>query len=225
MDRGTGKAAGPVRERELSAFDINLHTGNGIDQGDAVRPSFFRRLRHLRDAGHVRRQLHDDRLRGNVFNLARNIAQNIRVCAEGNCPLFDIRTGDIDFQKINAFLVPQSFHNAQVFFDRVSADVGDHTGIVRGKKFQIPLDKNINARILQPDCVQHASVHLRDAGRLIPLPRHGRYTFALDSSKAVKVYKFPVFHSGAEGSGRRHHGIFKMNAGNIHRKIRLCLHA
>ena len=61
FDRGTGESGGNVRDARLARLGINGHGDECVDQRQGIGARLLRDVSHLRDAGHVGGELHDQR--------------------------------------------------------------------------------------------------------------------------------------------------------------------
>ena len=93
-----GKPPRPIAENRLPAVYINLHPDERIDEGYGIRARIFYSEGHLRDTGHVRRQLGDDRMRAFCADRTHDFCRRTRIRAKDNPALPDVRTGDVDFE-------------------------------------------------------------------------------------------------------------------------------
>ena len=131
---------------------VDLHARKRVNQGNGVASRRLGCLCHFRNIRHVRRKLHDYRLLCLCLNFFRNLRQTLWVLSERNSPVLYIRAGNINFQQINR-LVGKLFHNLHIICRRTSAYIDDDFRVKLLQKRNIPLNKHVNPRILQPDCV------------------------------------------------------------------------
>ena len=200
-------------------MNVDLHAGQGVDQGNGIRSGRLRRPSHLRDIGDVGAQLHDDRLGGLFLNGGGNIVQTVRLLAEGNGSLLHVGAGNIDLQHVHG-RIRKALHHFQIIFHCFAADIDDHLRVILLQKGQIPLHKHINAGVLQADGIEHTAVDLRHSGGGIAGPGHIGHTLCHHSAQAVQIHKLAVFHAGAKGTGCGHDRIFQFDSSKIHR----CFH-
>ena len=81
---------------------INLHADERIDERYGIRTRIFYGESHLRDTGHVRRQLGDDRMRALCADRTHDFCRRTRIRAKDNPTLPDVRTGDVDLERCDA---------------------------------------------------------------------------------------------------------------------------
>ena len=155
-----------------------------------------------------------------LFDLMGNVIQCIRFLTKRNGSLLDIRAGHIDFQHCNSRFFPQPFHRFHILLHRFAADIDYYFGIKLLQKRNVPLQKNLHTRILQPDCVQHSSIDLCHPGRRISLPGNICHSLGDHRTQSIQIHKFRIFHAGSKCSGCRHNRIFQRHTGQSH----LCIH-
>ena len=200
-------------------MNVDLHAGQGVDQGNGVRSGRLCRPCHLRDVGDIGAQLHDDRLSGLLLNGGGDIVQAVRLLAEGDGSLLHIRTGDVDLQHVHG-CIRKALHHFQIILQHFAADIDDYLRIILLQKGQVPLQEYVDARVLQADGVKHAAVDLRHSGGGIAGPGHVCHTLCHHGAQTVQIHKLAVFHAGSKGAGCGHDRIFQFNSRQIHR----CFH-
>ena len=97
-----GKPTRPIAENRLPAVYINLHADERIDEGYGIRARIFYSEGHLRDTGHVRRQLGDDGMSALRADRTHDLCRRTRIRAKDNPALPDVRTGNVDLERCDA---------------------------------------------------------------------------------------------------------------------------
>ena len=200
-------------------MNVDFHSGQGVNQGNRVGSRSLRGPCHLRDVGDVGAQLHNNGLSGSLFYLGSDIVKTVRPLSKGNGSLFYVGAGYVDFQHVCLF-IRKPLHHFKIILHAFSADIHNNSGVILAKKRKVSFHKNVDSRILQADGVEHTAMGFRYSWRRISRPGDIGHSFGHHCPKPVQVHKIAVFHTGAKGSGGRHHGIFKFNACNCN----LCIH-
>ena len=86
----------------MPAVYINLHADERIDEGYDIRARIFYSEGHLRDTGHIRRQLGDDGMSALRADRTHDLCRRTRIRAKDNPALPDVRTGDVDLERCDA---------------------------------------------------------------------------------------------------------------------------
>ena len=131
--------------------------------------------------------------------LPGNGLHRLGILTKGNATLLYIGAGNVDLQKVHR-LITQPLHHFHIIFRGLSAHI-DHDLCV--KLFQIgdiPLHKHVDARVLEPDGIDHASVCLRDPWSRVAGPRHIRDPLGHHRSQKIQIHKLPVLLPRAKGS-------------------------
>ena len=105
-----------VGNGELPAVNVDLHAGDGVDQGQCIRTCCLCRFRHFRNVCHIGAQLHDDGLLCMFFQFRSNVIQGIRFLSEGNGSFLDIRAGYIDLDVYKRQLVDRNWQAVLRYF-------------------------------------------------------------------------------------------------------------
>ena len=129
-------------------MNVNLHAGDGVDQGQCIRACCLCRFRHFRNVCHIGAQLHDDGLFCMFFQFGSNVIQGIRFLSEGNGSFLDIRAGYIDLQHADCRLVSQTFHHVHIILHGLAADIYDDLRVIFFQERNVSLHEHINAGIL-----------------------------------------------------------------------------
>ena len=124
-----GQTASTVGYRKGSPVDIDLHASQCVDQGQHIRTACLGCLRHLRDVGNIRTELHDNRLFRMAFYLAGDRLHCFRILSKCDAALLDVRAGNVDLQHIDR-LARQFFHYIDVIFRRFSTYIDDNLRII-----------------------------------------------------------------------------------------------
>ena len=152
MDRRTGHSTGAVCEYKTLSFNIDLHSGQRIDQGKDIRAARFCRSCHLGDIGDIRAQFHDHRLFCLCLHCFCDRLHRLWILSKRDASLFYIRAGNVDLKHIDR-LIRQSFHNLEIIFGCFSTDIHNDLRIIFFEKRNITLNKKIDPRILKSDRV------------------------------------------------------------------------
>ena len=207
--------------RVAEVYGGNLHSCDRIDHGECIRTARFRCTRHLRDVGDIRGKLHDDRLLCVLLYFPGDGLNRFRILTKGNTSLFDIRTGDVDFENFDLFFLRQQLDAVNVFLHRETADVGDNR---LAEDFpqcgQFVRNHMLHAGILQADGIQHSVRAFRNARRRVAEARLQGRAFERKGSQAVYIIKFVKFSSVAESAARRNHRIIKADSAKLGGNIR-----
>ena len=129
LDRRAGHAAGFVGQGKGLAFYVDLHAGQGIDQGYSICAAGFCCPGHYGNIRNVWAKLHDYRLSCHFFDLTGDGFYGFWILSEGDTAFLNIRAGNIDLQKIHRF-TGQALYYTQVFFGRMAADIDHDLGIM-----------------------------------------------------------------------------------------------
>ena len=164
LDARARDAARRVGKQRLSFFDVDDHAREGIDEGDAVRPALFRRLRIECDALDIGRKLDDEGGVGKtLFGGARHFPDGLGTDAERHAPALYIGAGDVELDEIDEPVEPRA--DLSIVLDGAARDVGKDARFTLQPR-EIVLEKGVDARILQSHGVEDDAAPLRDA-------RHG----------------------------------------------------
>ena len=98
-------------------------------RGQHIRTACLGCLRHLRDVGNIRAELHDNRLFRMAFYLAGDRLHCFRILSKCDAALLDVRAGNVDLQHIDR-LARQFFHYIDVIFRRFSTYIDDNLRII-----------------------------------------------------------------------------------------------
>ena len=219
-DGRTGHASGLICHGKCLTMDVDLHPCQRIDQGDHVCPAGLHGLCHLRDAGHIGAELHNDRLLRVLFHFSRNVLRRLRILSERNPALLHIGAGNVDLQQIHRLLC-QPFHHLQIILCRLSAHIDNDLCVKFFQKRDIPSAENLNPWILQTDSVHHTTVGLRNAGSRIAGPGYICHALCDHGSQPVQIHKLTVFLPGAEGARSGHDRIFQFHPGQVDGSIQI----
>ncbi len=187
-DRFEGRAAKTaslVGDFKGTPFDVDGHAGDRVDEGNHVRTCFYYGFCEIANARDVGGELRDERQRRGLADGMDDGGGLHGIGAEGDAAFFDVRAGDVDFQRRDAaFFRFKSCGDFRVLFDGFAPDVDEHGAIDRSQEGEIVLmgDEFVYARILEADGVEHAAIDFRRARHGIPVGREGRDAFDGDAT-------------------------------------------
>ena len=153
-----------------------------------------------------------------LSHLGGDIAHRFAACAKLHSAVLYVRARNIQLDHINVGFA-QLFRHFAVFLNRVSGDIRNYHGILLFQPRQILLDKNVNARILQADSVQHSRRSFGDSRRRVAVAPFQRDTLAGNSAQHAQRIKLAVFHSKSKGARGGDKRIGKFHSGNLYRQI------
>ena len=215
LDRRAGEAAGDVAEDRGSRSGIDSDAEEGIDERDGISAGRFDGFGdgdYVRD---IRREFHDDRKICRILYGSGDRGCLLGVSAEGCAADFDIRAGNIDFERRDAG-DGEEFRAFGVFFDGFA----DHVRDVGAAEFlhfrKVVFEEVRRARIFQPDAVQHAGGGFRDAGTVIASPWRRRKALAGDGADFLHIDELGKLKTEADGAGGTDHWACHRDAEEIH---------
>ena len=215
-----GEPGGYVGDAGLAGVGVDGHGHESVDQRDRVSARFLRDVGHLRDAGHVGRQLDDQRPAGGALRGGNDLVEGARIAAELQPALGGVGAGNVEFVGGDAFAVVENLDGSLVVVAGVAEDIGENHDVLdlleSGQLFR---EKRGCADVLQADGVKHAGRGLPEARRRIA--RHGLagQTFDHESTQLIEVNYIFEFDSVAEGSAGRNDGVLEWNARDGHTQI------
>ena len=162
---------------------INLHPDERIDERYGIRPRIFYSESHLRDAGHVRRQLGDDGMRALRADRTHDLCRRTRVRAKDNPSFPDIRTGNIDFKRRHTRNV-QTISNLRILLNRTSGDIDNNVHSIVLNTRQSLVGEDLYPWILETDAVKHSLWSLCNPHTVIAAPWSERCPFNHHAAKA-----------------------------------------
>ncbi len=175
----------------------------------ASAPGVLDRLRDRSDIGDVRRQLHEQRQRRGPADGGRHLARGRRVDRELEAALADVGTGDVELDAGNPGHAVESSRDLDVVRDRLAGHVHDDRHLPRVPGVGVLLDHGVDARVLEPDRVQHSTRRFGHAGRRIADARLQRRALAADRPEALDVDDVAVLDAVPEGARGDKHRIGK----------------
>ena len=189
FDDRSGHASGLICHRKCLTIDINLHTGQRIDQGNCVCPACFCRFCDLGDIRYIRCQLHDDRLLRDLLDLSGQLLYMLCILSESKESCIDIRAGNVDLHHIDRF-IRKAFYHFKILFRCMSADIDNDLGIVIFQIRNVSFTEQIDSRVLKSDGIHHSTIDFGYTRSRIARPRYICHTFCRHCSKLVQIYKF-----------------------------------
>ncbi len=185
FEGGAAETASLVGDFEGTPFDVDGHAGNRVDEGYHVRTSVHDGFCEIADARDVGGELRDEGQRRGVADGADDGGGLHGIGAKGDAAFFDVRAGDVDFQRRDAaFFRFKSCGDFRVLFDGFAPDVDEHGAVDGAQEGEVVLmgDEFVYARILETDGVEHAAIDFRRARHGIPVGREGRDAFDGDAA-------------------------------------------
>ena len=205
-----------VPQNRTLGTNVNPHAQQGIDEGNGICSGSFHCLCNFGDIGYIWRELDHQRLFGCLPNSRSNAFRRVAVYAERSTALFHVRAGDVQFNHVDIGLV-EPFCNRDTFFNGRAGNVGKNYRVLGQQVRQFPVNKGINARILQADRVQHARrCFCNSRGGVARTGRNGR-SLGGDTAQLGKREQFFIFVSVSEYTGSRNNWIFKRNTRYLNR--------
>ena len=224
FDGRTAQSAGDIGNFRTACFDVDRHCGNRVDHGDDVATVCGRGAGELRHALHVRAELGNQRETGCGAHGGDHFSHGGRIGTEGNPPLLDVRTGDIDFESgdsIGFRLHP--FRDEPVILDTLPPDVDNHLAVMLLQPRQIMriMQEAVDTGPLKADGVDHSAGDLRDPGSRISM--HGLWRDAFHDHRAEDggIEELLIFAPVPERSGCGHHRVGEFKRTELDGKIRL----
>jgi hypothetical protein len=143
-----------------------------------------------------------------------------QAAAELDAPFLDVRTRDVDLDRVHAFRVRQHTRHFAVLLDGGAADVDQHSGTQPAELRQAFLDEPIDANALQSDGVEHARRRLDDAGRGVALSLLEKQAFDGDAAEQGEIDRRGVLEAIAEAAGCGDHRVLECERADLNREIR-----
>ena len=216
-DRGAGKAAGGVGEQGLFRIQIDPHTEQGVDEGNAVCPCVLAGAGDLGNVGDIGGELHDDGLFCDSPDSPGDLGRGLRVGAEAHAAGAHIGTADVHLEPAHLLLLSKLFGRLGVFKRRAGGDICHH-GLVKNftKTGQFVADDRVDPGVLQADCVQHAGGALRNAREGIARARLRGRALEGEAAEKVDIVDAGKLQAVAEGSRGGQNGIVQFDAAELH---------
>ena len=173
----------------------------------------------VRNAGHVGREFHDERLLVCFANSLHYAGCALGCCAEGHSSVFHIGARDIEFYCWNAIEFINSPCTFGIILGAIARYIDNHIGFdVLYLRIDM-LAEVINTFVLQAYTVEHTLCRLRHSGIGIALA--GLQGGALDdnTSQLTQVYEVLIFYSVAKGTAGCQHGVDKVQACYVYSQI------
>src|SRR5262245_56367679 len=155
-DRRAAEATDDVREFWPASLDVDGHREEGVHQRDGVRAGIFCGLGNRGDVGDVRGQLGDYRQARDLLDGGDHVECAVQAASERDATLLDVRAGDVQLERVDAFGVRQNACQLDVFVESAPADVDDIGRAQAAQLGQLLVDVALHADPLQPDRVEHA---------------------------------------------------------------------
>src|SRR5580698_2604445 len=221
LDGGAGESGGDVGDAGLAGFGVDGHGYESVDQRDGVGAGFLGHVSHLRDAGDVRRELHDQRAFGSAAGKGDDFVERAGITAELDSSVGGVGTGNVQFVGGDAFAFIEDLDGALVIFAGIAEDVGENDDVRNIAELgQFFIDESASANVLQADGVEHAGGGLIQAGRGIA--SHGFFGQSLNHEAAELAEMDDVLEldAVAESSAGGDDGILELDAAEIHTQVR-----
>ena len=148
-----GRRDGDPRQR----VDRGQRVGAGVRDGPGDRP----------DVGDVRRQLDEQRQVGGPADGGGDLARGRASIANWMPPAPTLGQRDVELDAGDARHAIEPARDLDVIRDRLAGDVDDHRHPPAGPRPGVLLDDGVDARVLQPDRVEHAARRLGHARRRV----------------------------------------------------------
>ena len=216
-DRRPGQAAGAKAEARSVRVDVDRHPDEGVYRAQGIGAGRLDSARDDADVADHRRELHPDRqLRALAHRLGYSRC-GVRIVAEVESPLLDVRTRDVDLETGDAGHAIEPRGELAVFRGRLAVDVDQDREIPFRPPRRVIADKRFGAGPLQADRIEHPARRLGDARRRGSLPRTKK-----DTLRHHRAQRAPVQQGNlgavAKRARRGQHGTAELHRpqGNRH---------
>jgi hypothetical protein len=163
-------------------MDVDRHPHDGIDDRQRVRSGFYTLARVLPNISLIRRELRDQRLLRHRTARGDDARGHFGIVAELNAAFFDVRTRDVDLDRIDRRVV-ESTRDFDIVIDRRAADIRDKARFGEVERRQYRGDDVLGTRVLQSDRIQHSHRRFVHAMRRISQAWLARRTFEHDAAR------------------------------------------
>ena len=138
---------------------------------------------------------------GSAGDLAHRADDGVRAgeaAAERDAAFLDVRAGDVELERGNAFGIAQDSRQLDVLVDRRAADVDEDDGAAIAQLGQLLAHEPVHADALQADRVEHAGRSLDDARRRMSLAFGEEQSLDRDAAERREIDDVAVFDAVAE---------------------------
>src|SRR5271156_3587931 len=175
----TGEPGSHIGNPRPARLGIDGHRYESIHQRDGVGARFLRYISHLRDRGHVGRELDYDRPPGGALRGSNHFVEQERIAAELNTSMRRIRAGHVNFVGRYTLALIKDFNRLLVVGTGKSEDVGqDDYVFLFAQRRQFLREERLRANVLQANSIQHPGSGFVEPWRRIA--RHRFFGEALD---------------------------------------------
>src|SRR5208283_3036184 len=211
-----GEAGGNVRDSWLAGLGVDRHGDEGIYQRDSVRACVLGGAGYVGNAGYVGRKLHDQGARGDFLHCADHFEQHFGVTAEADASAFGVGARDIQLVGGNTFALVEDAYYVFILLLRVPENIAEENDVADfAEQWKFFFQERWRADVLQAYGVQHSGGGFEQTRMRITGHGLAREALGDEAAKAVQGDYILEFHTVAEASAGRHHGILQRNAGDI----------
>src|ERR1700690_2422186 len=220
LNRGAGKSGGDVGDPRLAGFDVNRHGDESVHQRNGVRPGFLGHVRHLADAGHVRRELYDEGPLRQPPRSGDYLIERPGIAAELDAAVRGVGAGNIQLVSGNALAFVQDFQSMFVVFTGVAENIGDDHDVFDAAEFgKLVVHEGAGPDVLQADGVQHSGGGFIQARRRVADQGLARKAFDHESAQPLQVDDVFKFHAVAEGAAGGEDRVLQRDSGKTDTEI------
>lgn len=203
-DRRTGQAAMHTRQRRPARPHVDHHARQRVDHRQAVTARRHARPGDLRDVGHVRRQLREDRYVVPRGAADRHHHPRRRRGIEGEVlpGVLGVRAAEVDLDGGDTRRVRQPGRQRGVGPGGGTRDRHDRSSAAGQQPRQVPLQERVDSRSLQPDRADETRRRLRQPRRRVPGPGLERHRLGGHRADPRHVHELGELAADARAAGR-----------------------